>query len=350
MENSFRKAKEQKLLSKTKVEYDKLREGFLNKQTAKNLISYKEAKVNKVKIDWNSFESNTPNFLGIKNIEVDIKALRNYIDWTPFFITWEMHGKYPAILKDEIVGVEAVKLFNDANELLNKIEQEDWLAPQATFSINEASAEGDDVTLANGTRLNFLRQQSKKSSSQPNFSLADFICPQSENKKDYIGAFAVTIKGIEPHIKAFEDTHDDYNKIMLQAIADRLAEACAEYLHKEVRTNYWGYSKNEKLQNEDLIREKYQGIRPAPGYPACPDHTEKYKLFELLGGEENTGITMTESLAMYPASSVSGWYFSHPESKYFGIGKIKEDQIEDYAMRKEESTDYIKKWLGQNLA
>ncbi len=346
----FQENKGSQLLTKTKEEYDKLRESFLNKKTEKQLISYAHAKDNKVKIDWSSFESRTPNVLGIQKVEVDIGTLRKYLDWTPFFITWEMHGKYPTILQDEIVGTEATKLFNDANELLDKIEREGWLTPQATFGIYEAYATGDDVLLANGTQLNFLRQQSKKSATQPNFSLADFICPKAEQKKDFIGAFAVTIHGIEPYIKQYEEAHDDYNKIMLQAVADRLAEACAEYLHKEVRTNYWGYSKHEQLQNEDLIREKYQGIRPAPGYPACPDHTEKYKLFELLGGEKNTGITLTESLAMYPASSVSGWYFSHPESKYFGIGKIKEDQIQDYAKRKGASEEYIKKWLGQNLA
>ncbi len=345
----FQKEKGQQLIARTKAEYETLKEGFLSKQTAKQLVSYADAKANKVKIDWDAFEPNHSNFTGVKKAEVEIKTLRNYIDWTPFFITWEMHGKYPAILKDEVVGIEASKLFKDANDLLDKIINENWLTPQGTFGIWEANAKEDDVILANGTELNFLRQQSKKSATQPNLCLADFICPQAENKKDFIGGFAVTIKGIEPHIKAFEAAHDDYNKIMLQALADRLAEAFAEFLHEQVRKVHWGYAANESYENNDLIREKYQGIRPAPGYPACPDHTEKTKLFELLGGEENTGIQLTESLAMYPASSVSGWYFSHPESKYFGIGKLKEDQVKDYAERKNKSLAYIEKWLGPNL-
>lgn len=345
----FQEGKGEALLQKTKKEYEGLRETFLKKQSVKQLVSYEEAKANKMKIDWNTFETSTPKFTGVKNIEVDIKTLRKYIDWTPFFITWEMHGKYPAILKDEVVGIEATKLFNDANILFDKIEKENWLAPQGTFGIWEANAnDTDDVELSNGTTLNFLRQQAKKSASQPNHSLADFICPKEENKKDYIGGFAVTIKGIEPHLQAFEEAHDDYNKIMLQALADRLAEAFAEYLHEQVRKNYWGYAANESYENNDLIREKYQGIRPAPGYPACPDHTEKRKLFALLGGEENTGIELTESLAMYPAASVSGWYFSHPESKYFGIGKIQDDQLENYSERKGEDLEVMRKWLGQN--
>lgn len=346
----FQAGKGEALLQKTKEEYDGLRKSFASKQSAKQLVTYKVAKTNKMKIDWSKFESPTPNFTGVKNIEVDAKILRNYIDWTPFFITWEMHGKYPAILTDEVVGVEATKLFKDANELLDKIETENWLTPQGTFGIWEANAiAADDIKLSNGTQLNFLRQQSKKSATQPNHSLADFICPKEENKKDYLGAFAVTIKGIEPHIKAFEEAHDDYNKIMLQALADRLAEAFAEYLHEQVRKDYWGYAADESYENNELIREKYQGIRPAPGYPACPDHTEKTKLFELLGGVENTGIFLTESLAMYPASSVSGWYFSHPESKYFGIGKMQEDQLKDYSERKGEDLEVMRKWLGPNL-
>ena len=350
----FQEEKGDVLLQKTKEEYHTLRESFASKQSAKQLVTYEYAKANKVKIDWSEFESPTPNFTGIKNIEVDIKTLRKYIDWTPFFITWEMHGKYPAILKDEVVGTEASKLFNEANELLDRIENENWLTPQGTFGIWEANANGDDIELFpcggdEKVELNFLRQQSKKSATQPNFCLADFICPKEENKKDFIGGFAVTIKGIEPHIKAFEEAHDDYNKIMLQALADRLAEAFAEFLHEQVRKNYWGYAADESYENNDLIREKYQGIRPAPGYPACPDHTEKRKLFQLLGGEERTGIELTESLAMYPASSVSGWYFAHPESKYFGIGKIQEDQLENYAERKGEDLETMRKWLSPNL-
>ncbi len=345
----FQAGRGEKLLAKTKADYQTLREDFMSKQSEKQLVSLKDAQANKVKIDWQNFEAPTPNFLGTKNINADVKTLRKYIDWTPFFITWEMHGKYPAILTDEVVGVEATKLFNDANELLDKIENENWLTPQGTFGIWGANAVGDDIELSNGTLLNCLRQQSKKSATQPNFSLADFICPKEANKKDYLGGFSVTIKDIEPHIKAFEETHDDYNKIMLQALADRLAEAFAEHLHEQVRKNYWGYAADERYENNDLIREKYQGIRPAPGYPACPDHTEKIKLFNLLGGEEKTGIMLTESLAMYPASSVSGWYFANPESKYFGIGKITREQLEDYTNRKGETVEYMEKWLSPNL-
>jgi 5-methyltetrahydrofolate--homocysteine methyltransferase len=345
----FQEEKGKELLAKTKADYETLKEGFLNKQSAKQLVTYSEAKANKMPIDWSVFEPNHSNMTGVKKATATLAELRNYIDWTPFFITWEMHGKYPAILTDNVVGKEATKLFKDANELLDKIISENWLTPQGTFGIWEANAQGDDVLLADSTKLNFLRQQSKKASGQPNFCLADFICPSSENKRDHIGAFAVTIKGIEKHIKAFEEQHDDYNKIMLQALADRLAEAFAEFLHEQVRKEHWGYASDESYENNELIRENYQGIRPAPGYPACPDHTEKVKLFELLGGEENTGISLTESLAMYPASSVSGWYFSHPESKYFGIGKISEDQVKDYAQRKNESIEFIEKWLGPNL-
>ncbi len=353
----FQEGKGEALLQATKEEYSDLRESFAKKQSVKQLISYEQAKANKVNIDWKNFDAAVPNQLGVQNVEVAIATLRKYIDWTPFFITWEMHGKYPAILNDKVVGDEATKLFKDANDLLDKIIAQNWLTPQGTFGLWEATAIGDDINLfpsggdkgEETVQLNFLRQQSKKSATQPNLSLADFICPKEENKKDYMGAFAVTIKGIEPHLKAFEEEHDDYNKIMLRALADRLAEAFAEYLHEQVRKNYWGYAADESYENNDLIREKYQGIRPAPGYPACPDHTEKIKLFELLGGQENTGIMLTESLAMYPASSVSGWYFANPESKYFGIGKIQEDQVEDYATRKKESIEFINKWLAPNL-
>lgn len=346
----FQEGKGETLLANTKNEYEKLRADFLNKQEDKKLLLYADAKANKLQLDWSEFEASVPNTKQVSKVDVDIATLRKYIDWTPFFITWELHGKYPAILEDEVVGKEAEKLFADANAMLDSIEKENWLQAQGTFGIWSATADGDDVTLENGVRLNFLRQQSKKTATQPNLSLADFICPTEKNKTDYMGAFAVTIHGIEPHIKRFEESHDDYNKIILQALADRLAEAFAEYLHEQVRKNYWGYAADEDYENNDLIREKYQGIRPAPGYPACPDHTEKIKLFELLGGEANTGISLTESLAMYPAASVCGWYFAHPESKYFGVGKITADQVEDYAKRKGATIEYVKKWLASYLA
>jgi 5-methyltetrahydrofolate--homocysteine methyltransferase len=302
-----------------------------------------------MQIDWNKFEATTPTFTGNKAIEItDLSVLVEYIDWKPFFIAWELHGNFPAILADVTVGEVASKLYADANALLDTIVKEKWLTAKGAVGFWEASSEGDDVTILNGsdkTQLHFLRQQAKKAAGQPNFSLADFICPTSENKKDYLGAFAVTIHGIEKHIQAFEANHDDYNKILLQALADRLVEALAEYLHLRVRTEWWGYDKEETLDNEALIREDYSGIRPAPGYPACPDHTEKNKLFHLLNATENTGITLTSSLAMNPASSVCGWYFSHPESKYFGVGKINQDQLLDYATRKNMSEEEAVKWL-----
>uniref|UniRef100_UPI00374CB256 vitamin B12 dependent-methionine synthase activation domain-containing protein n=1 Tax=Ferruginibacter sp. TaxID=1940288 RepID=UPI00374CB256 len=254
-----------------------------------------------------------------------------------------------ALLYDKIIGVEATKLYNDARKLLQQIIDEKWLNAKGVIGFWPASKTAPDtVTVTENTsviKLEFLRQQIKKASGQPNVSLADFIAPAEIKKEDYVGAFSVTIEGIEPHIRHFEDNFDDYNKIILQALADRFAEAFAELLHKKTRTEYWGYVSEEHLSNEQLIHEEYQGIRPAPGYPACPDHTEKYKLFTLLGGEEITGIHLTESLAMYPAASVCGWYFAHPSSKYFGVGKINEDQLNDYTQRKNMPLDDMKRWL-----
>jgi 5-methyltetrahydrofolate--homocysteine methyltransferase len=255
-----------------------------------------------------------------------------------------MHGKFPAILSDSVIGNEATKLYEDAQQLLKKIIEEKWLTAQGVVGFWEVNKVAPDSVVVKDKKiqLEFLRQQIKKAEGQPNLSLADFIHP---NQSDYMGAFSVTIQGIEKHIKAFEDKLDDYNKIILQALADRLAEAFAELLHHKTRTEFWGYAKDEQLSNEQLISEDYLGIRPAPGYPACPDHTEKYKLFDLLGGEAATGIHLTESLAMYPASSVCGWYFAHPESKYFGVGKIEKDQLEDYAQRKGMTIEEATKWL-----
>jgi 5-methyltetrahydrofolate--homocysteine methyltransferase len=275
-----------------------------------------------------------------------LEEIAPYIDWQPFFIAWEMHGKFPQLLTDEVIGVEATKLFADAQKLLAKIIEEKWLTARGAIGFWEATrTAADTVTITNQSqaiKLQFLRQQVKKATGQPNLSLADFISPAGG---DFMGAFSVTIEGIEPHLKRFEAELDDYNKIILQALADRFAEAFAECLHARVRKEFWGYEKEESLTNEQLIKEEYAGIRPAPGYPACPDHTEKYKLFNLLGGEEATGIMLTESLAMYPASSVCGWYFANPESKYFGVGKINEDQLHDYANRKEMSIEEATRWL-----
>lgn len=336
-------------LKSTAEEYVKLKEGFDNKKSVKQYLSYNDALQNKVNIDWSSFTPVTPSFTGIKVFaDADLNEIRPYIDWKPFFIAWEMHGNFPEILTDTVVGKEATKLYNDANALLDSIITEKWLTAKGTIGFWGAASNNDDVIVTDQnkkTTLSFLRQQIKKAAGQPNLSLADFIAPVESGKKDHIGAFAVTIQGIDEHIKKFEANHDDYNKIMLQALADRLAEAFAEFLHLKTRKEYWGYDQHESLSNEELIKEKYVGIRPAPGYPACPDHTEKYKLFDLLQVTQNIGIELTESLAMYPASSVCGWYFAHPQSQYYGVGKIQQDQFEDYAKRKGMSLETAEKWL-----
>lgn len=338
-------------LGNVKKEYGKLATDFANKKTVKQLLSFEEAQANKAKIEWKNYTAPAPAFIGTRPFNnFDLKELVDYIDWQPFFIAWEMHGKFPQILSDEIIGKEATKLYNDAQALLKKIIDEKWLTADAVIGFWKANSNGKDtVTLqtedSSAVKLEFLRQQAKKAGGQPNSSLADFIAPAEEGIPDYIGAFAVTIHGIEPHIKRFNEQHDDYNKITLQALADRLAEALAEKMHELVRKEYWGYAKEEHLSNDALIKEEYTGIRPAPGYPACPDHTEKLKLFSLLNATEVAGIELTESLAMYPASSVCGWYFSHPESKYFGVGKITKDQVTNYAQRKEMPLEEAERWL-----
>ncbi len=333
-------------LQNIKTEYQKLAEEFANKKTVKEYLPFSEAQKNKTAIDWENYTPPVPTFTGTKVFdEVDVAVLRKYIDWQPFFIAWELHGRFPQILEDKTVGMEAKKLYQDANDLLDKIVAEKWLTARGVAGFWPAAKIADDTVLVHDDgkeiRLEFLRQQQKKAAGQPNYSLADFVSTTS----DFIGCFSVTIQGIEPHLERFIAEHDDYNKIMLQALADRLAEAFAEWLHEKTRKELWGYDKGETLSSDDLIKEKYNGIRPAPGYPACPDHTEKYKLFELLGGEENTGIHLTESLAMYPAASVCGWFFSHPESKYFGVGKIQQDQFEDYVQRKGMSKEAMERWL-----
>ena len=344
-------SKEQKpvFLDNVGEEYKKLKANFENKKPVKQYLSYAEAASNPVKVDWQNYNAPQPSFTGVKVLDnFSLAELRNYIDWKPFFIAWEMHGNFPEILSDKVVGKEATKLYNDANSLLDKIIQENWLTASGVVGFWPATRIANDTVAVNNNgeivKLESLRQQVKKAEDQPNLSLADFISPL-ETTKDHIGAFAVTIKGIEPHIKKFEAQHDDYNKIMLQALCDRLAEAFAECLHEKVRKEYWGYANDEAFSNEELIKEKYTGIRPAPGYPACPDHTEKYKLFDLLQATEHTGISLTESLAMYPAASVCGWYFSHPQSQYFGVGKISRDQLEDYAKRKEMTLEEAERWL-----
>jgi 5-methyltetrahydrofolate--homocysteine methyltransferase len=277
-----------------------------------------------------------------------------YIDWTPFFQTWELHGKFPQILNDEIVGVEATSLFADAQAMLAKIVQEKWLEARAVVGLYPANSVGDDIEIysdeSRSTILNVqhaLRQQTEKVAGAPSMSLADFIAPKETNLKDYIGGFVVTTGiGLDEKVAEFEAQHDDYNAILLKALGDRLAEAFAEHLHAIIRTDLWGYASNEDLSNDELIKEKYQGIRPAPGYPACPDHTEKIGLFKLLDATNVTGVSLTESLAMLPTSSVSGWYFAHPQAKYFGLGKITEEQVADIAKRNGRSFDAMSRWLG----
>jgi len=342
-----------------KEEYSKLREHHLKNKVQKSYLSYNSAKQNKFKIEFREEEIAKPNMTGVKVFDdYSIEEIAEYIDWTPFFRTWELAGKYPEILEDKVVGEHAANLFLDAKNLLNDIIKEKRLKAKAVFGIWPANSVEDDIEVYSDESrsevikvLHTLRQQNEKSEGQPNFALSDFIAPKETGLKDYIGGFAVTTGiGIEKWIEIYQNNQDDYNKIMMQALSDRLAEAFAELLHKKVRTEFWGYDKSENLNYDELIQEKYRGIRPAPGYPACPDHTEKWLLFELLDAEKNTGIKLTESLAMYPASSVSGMYFAHPESKYFGLGKINKDQAEDYAKRKGMTMEETERWLSPILS
>lgn len=344
--------------NKTKAEYQKLRDDHESRRQEKNFISLSEARRNQTPIDWGITLPAKPQFLGPKAlIDVSLNELIKFIDWTPFFQTWMLAGRYPAILTDPVVGTEAQKLFNDAQNMLDLLVRENSLKANGIVAFYPAVRNGDDVKLYKSeteeipfATLHFLRQQNKKAPGLPNFSLADFIAPENTGMKDYIGLFAVTAGiGIEKLIEGFKASHDDYSEIMVKALADRLAEAFAEYLHEKVRKEYWGYAKAENLSNEELIAEKYIGIRPAPGYPACPDHTEKRTIFEILDAERVVGIRLTESCAMYPASSVSGYYFSHPQSKYFGLGKIGKDQVTDYAERKGMKVEEVEKWLAPNL-
>lgn len=329
-----------------KAEYAKFRDDYNSRKRDKNFVSIEKAQSHGVKISAQAVTP--PAFIGTKVFsDYSLAELRNYIDWTPFFATWELAGRYPKIFDDAVVGNEAKKLFDDANAMLDKVIAENKLKAKAVIGFWNAKRIGDDVELPNeNKRLHFLRQQSEKAEGQAYHSLADFIAEEN----DYIGAFAVTCGiGIEQYIEQFEKDHDEYQSIMIKAIADRLAEAFAERMHERVRKEFWPYASDENLNNEDLIKESYQGIRPAPGYPACPDHTEKSTLFELLNATENTGIVLTESLAMYPTAAVCGYYFSHPESKYFGLGKIQKDQVEQYAKRKNQTVDWVEKWLSPNL-
>ena len=339
--------------SKIKAEYEKQRIQYSKRKKAKDLITLPEARSKKAPIDWENYQPVKPAFLGVKEIDdVDIATLTEYIDWTPFFRTWQLAGKYPDILEDKVVGVEAKKLLHDAKEMLKSVIKHNWLGHKAVMGTWEANAKDDDILLYNQQgeqieQLSMLRQQLKKAPGQPNYSLADFIMPEETGRKDYMGSFVVTTGlGIHQQLAEFAKDHDDYSSIMLKAIADRLAEAFAEYLHARVRKEIWGYAADEQASNDDLIAEKYAGIRPAPGYPACPDHTEKIKLFDLLNATETIGVELTESLAMDPAASVSGWYIAHPESRYFNVGKINEEQLREYANRKNMDMKVMRKWLN----
>ncbi len=343
-----------------KDEYAKMREHYSKHKDAKSYISLSEARKNKFPIVWSQNDVVTPKKLGVTILEnIDLSVLVNYIDWTPFFQTWELAGRFPKILEDEVVGLEAKKLYADATEMLNKIISEKWISARAVIGLYPAnSVNDDDVEIyADENRKNViafnhnLRQQTKKAQGAYNMCLTDFIAPKESGIKDYIGAFVVTAGiGIEKWIEKFEKEHDDYSSILLKALADRLAEALAEYMHEQVRKEYWGYASKENLDNESLIKEQYQGIRPAPGYPACPDHTEKITLFNLLEAENNAEVKLTESLAMYPTASVSGWYFAHPKAQYFGLGKIEKDQVADIAKRKNKKTEEMERWLSPNLS
>jgi len=346
--------------AKIKAEYVKMRSDHESRQQAKNYIPLTEARKNKVKVDWDTTPLVKPGFIGKKVfLSYPLEEIRNYIDWTPFFQTWMLFGRYPGIFEDDKVGEEARKLFVDAQKMLDEIIKNKSIEANGVIAFYPAEAtDTDDVILYADdnrdkelTTFHFLRQQNKKAQNLPNFCLSDFIAPQSTGKKDYIGMFAVTAGGeLDKLVEKYKADQDDYSEIMAKALADRMAEAFAELMHAKVRQEYWGYSPNEKLGYEELIKEEYVGIRPAPGYPACPDHTEKKIIFELLDAEKEAGIRLTESYAMYPASSVSGYYFSNPESKYYGLGKIEKDQVIEYTQRKGMTLEDMERWLAPNLS
>lgn len=349
----------EEFIKNTRNEYEKLRERHLNKKSENEFVSLADARANKFATDWTQYRPPRPKFLGVRSFaDYSLAELSQFIDWTPFFQTWELAGRFPNILNDAIVGETARNLFNDAQAMLKKIISEKWLKANGVIGFFPANSVGDDIEIYTNEnrdevlmKFHMLRQQTRKASNKPNLCLADFVAPKTSGKADYIGGFAVTSgSGLDERVKLLEAQHDDYNSILLKALADRLAEAFAEHMHMRVRKEFWGYQPSENLNNEDLIAEKYLGIRPAPGYPACPDHTEKPALFKLLNATKLTSITLTENFAMLPASAVSGFYFSHPQSQYFGIGKINEDQVLDYAKRKMMDITLAKRWLAPALA
>ena len=339
-----------------KKDYDEFRTKFLKRGKEKSYISLEEARKRKFKIDWNTTRTVKPKEIGVQILkQLSLKELVPFIDWSPFFRSWDLHGKYPNILTDEVVGEQATILFEDAQVMLNEIIAKQLLKPKGVFGLFEANTiNEDDISVQKKGKevavFRTLRQQLKKRDGIPNIALADFIAPKNTGKTDYIGAFCVAIFGAQELAESYKAKEDDYNAIMTQAIADRFAEAFAEYLHKQIRTKHWGYVADETLTNDDLIKEGYKGIRPAPGYPACPDHLEKETIWELLEVEKLIGVTLTESLAMWPAAAVSGYYFANPEAKYFGLGKITDDQVTDFAARKNIAKDKARKWLHPNIA
>lgn len=343
-------------VARTRKEYETVRIQHARKKPRTPPVSLQTARDNATSIDWESYSPPVPHRLGVSQVEASIATLRHYIDWTPFFMTWSLAGKYPRILEDEVVGEEAQRLFADANAMLDRLSEQSLLKPRGVVGIFPANRVGDDIHLYSDERRDevlcvshHLRQQTEKTDFA-NYCLADFVAPKTSGKADYLGAFAVT-GGLEEDAlaEAYDRQHDDYNKIMVKALADRLAEAFAEYLHERVRKVIWGFAPNENLSNEELIRENYQGIRPAPGYPACPEHTEKAAIWRLLAVEAQTGMKLTESYAMWPGAAVSGWYFSHPDSRYFAVAQIQRDQVEDYAARKGMSVTEVERWLAPNL-
>ncbi|BBN55882.1 hypothetical protein TRE132_40070 [Pseudomonas chlororaphis subsp. aurantiaca] len=350
-------------VERTREEYVEVRERTANRSARTERLSYPAAVAKKPQFDWSSYQPTVPTFTGAKVLDnIDLRVLAEYIDWTPFFISWDLAGKFPRILQDEVVGEAATALYKDAREMLDKLIDEKLISARAVFGFWPANQVQDDDLEVYGddgkplAKLHHLRQQTIKTDGKPNFSLADFVAPKDSGVTDYVGGFITTAGiGAEEVAKAYQDKGDDYNSIMVKALADRLAEACAEWLHQQVRKDYWGYAKDEELDNEALIKEQYSGIRPAPGYPACPDHTEKSTLFALLDPEASegkagrSGVFLTEHFAMFPAAAVSGWYFAHPQAQYFAVGKIDKDQVNSYSARKGQDLAVTERWLAPNL-
>jgi len=345
-------------LAQVSEDHARRREQHAGKKLKLPEVSLPQARANRRRIEWSAFTPTAPRTPGIHRFEsYPLEQLLGYIDWMPFFNAWEFAGKFPDVLSDPVVGEAASNLYADARRMLKQLIAEKWLEARAVVGLFPANAVGDDVEVYADeqrsrvlTTLTFLRQQKGKPEGQPHECLADYVAPKSSGVADYMGAFAVTAGiGIEQHVARFERAHDDYSSIMLKALADRLAEAAAEHFHERVRREIWGYAAREALTNEQLIHEEYRGIRPAPGYPACPDHTEKAKLWKLLDAGKSAGIRLTESYAMYPTAAVSGWYFAHPDAHYFAVGKIARDQVEEYAQRQGVTVEVMEKWLSPNL-